>query len=508
MNRRLVLRVAAPAVAVGLLLLVASLAGIAIIDRLQADQTEMLTRHVAGLQAAEDLQIRVRQLRFHTFLYLLDPEDTRLNPVRIDEQNLETSLAAARAAAVGEEELAAVRAVEEAYTSYRKKQADLRAEVVRGRPSADFARLADSHPLIRVVEPCQELVRLNRERMNRVAADNRRLGQWAGIALLLLGLAGPAGGLLMGYGVARGLQRSLARLSVRVHDATQRLDQDVGSVSVVADGDLSGLDRQLDTLVNRVEVITERLQRQQLALLRADQLAAVGQLAAGIAHEVRNPLTSIQLLVEAALRPLNPQPLNDEDLRVIHREVVRLEGTVKTFLDFARLPPPQPARCDLRDVIAEARGLTRARAEQQHVAMAVAAPAEPVVAAVDRDQLRTVLVNLFLNAIDAMPGGGYLEVSLDAAGGDTATLAVCDTGMGIASAIADRLFTPFATTKPTGTGLGLSLSKRIVEEHGGRLAAHNRPEGGACFTITLPLSAKEEGRTTQAPGQSLLAERL
>jgi signal transduction histidine kinase len=334
--------------------------------------------------------------------------------------------------------------------------------------------------------------------MNRVADDNRRLGQRAGIALLLLGLAGPAGGLLMGYGVARGLQHSIARLSVRVHDATKRLDQDVGSVSVVADGDLSGLDRQLDTLVHRVEVVTERLQRQQLALLRADQLAAVGQLAAGIAHEIRNPLTSIQLLVESALRPVAPQPLNDEDLRVIHREVVRLEGTVQNFLDFARLPPPRPARCDLRDVIAEARGLTRGRAEQQRVQIAVTASSEPVNAPVDRDQLRTVLVNLFLNAIDAMPGGGSLEVSLDVADGDTASLAVRDTGTGIPSAIADRLFTPFATTKPTGTGLGLSLSKRIVEEHGGTLVAQNRPEGGACFTITLPLSGIEDEVTKQA----------
>src|SRR5262249_26519608 len=155
--------------------------------------------------------------------------------------------------------------------------------------------------------------------------------------------------------------------------------------------------------------------------------------------------------------------------------------TLQTFLDFARLPKPQRATCDVRDVVAQAVELVQARAGQQNVAISRRRPDQPVQASVDRDQLRTVLVNLCLNALDAMPHGERLAIDLDTASGGEVSLAVTDTGSGIDPEMLGRLFTPFASTKPTGTGLGLSLSRRIVEEHGGRLTAGNRPEGGACF---------------------------
>ncbi len=192
----------------------------------------------------------------------------------------------------------------------------------------------------------------------------------------------------------------------------------------------------------------------------------------------------------------NPTPLNTEDLRIIHREIARLEQTVQGFLDFARLPAPRRDRCDLREAVAQARDLIRARAEQQRVEVVVRVPDHPVPGFVDRGQFGTVLVNLFLNALDAMPKGGRLEVELESAANGGARLAVHDTGTGIPPEMAGRLFTPFATTKPTGTGLGLSLSSRILKEHGGDVTAGNRPQGGASFVVTLPgsvVSGQPEG---------------
>jgi signal transduction histidine kinase len=247
----------------------------------------------------------------------------------------------------------------------------------------------------------------------------------------------------------------------------------------------------MERVVIRVREVVARSQQQQQEMLRAEQLAAVGQLAASMAHEVRNPLTSIKLLVGAALRSRPPGALSAEDLRVIHDQVSRLEGKVKQLLDFARPPEAVPQPSDLRELVGHALELVRSRTEQSGVRVAVDVPEGPVVAEVDRDQFTAVLVNLFLNAADAMPHGGRLLVSLGRSPTGDVRLAVADTGTGIDAAMAGRLFTPFASTKQTGTGLGLSICRRVVRDHGGTLTGENRPEGGALFTILLPGRAGE-----------------
>jgi signal transduction histidine kinase len=493
-NQRLLFRVTAPAVLVGVLLLAACVAAVWYINRLQASLADVLSENATSLQASQELEIRVRQLRFHSLLYLMDPQPDRLGRIAEDQQLFEDALLPARRSAKSPEEQDVLHEIESGYAQYKEEQDRLRA-AVEHKPAAEFAKLVDSHPIKGlVVEPCQKLLTINKDKMNRTAAESQRVSSQVTWAMLVLGLAGPVGGLIMGYGVARGLRRSLYRLSVRVQDVAQRLDRDEASVNVAADGDLSGLDRQLQHIVEQVEDAAARLRRQQRELVRAEQLSAVGQLAASVAHEIRNPLTGIKMLVEGALRPRSSSPLNAEDLRVIHGEVVRLEQTVQHLLEFARLPAPEKASIDLREIVHQARDLVRVRAERQRVEVRVLTPDSPVVASVDRGQLSTVLVNLFLNALDAMPGGGRLDVRLEALASAGIRLFVNDTGDGIPPAIAARLFTPFATTKPTGTGLGLSLSKRILEEHDGSIEAANRPEGGASFLLTLPYCDREAGR--------------
>jgi signal transduction histidine kinase len=494
MNSKLTLRVAAPAVALGLLLLTACLAGVRYINRIQQNLAEILRENVTSLQAAHEVEISVRQLRFRSLLYLSDPTPVRNEPIIKAQKRFEEALIEAWESATTPEEKECVRKIESAYRQYQTELKRLRASAGPGQPVGAFHEVADNHPIDKVVIPCVQLLHINKEKMDQTAEDSQRQADQGYLAMLLLGVVGAVGGLVMGYGMARVLRQSIYRLGVRVHDMAQHLDRDVATVSVVADGDFTSLDRQMQHIVGQVEAVAERLQRQQRELLRAEQLAAVGQLAAGVAHEVRNPLTGIKMLVEAAQRPNTPRPLNAEDLRVIHREVARLEQTVQGLLDFARLPAPKRLRCDLRDAILPARDLLRARAEQQGVVVNFHDPGRPAVTLVDRGQLQTVLVNLLLNALDAMPTAGQVDVTWWPPTAGRLRIKVTDSGPGIAATVVDKLFTPFASTKPAGTGLGLSLSARIVEEHGGTITAANRPEGGACFIITLPELPAEDGR--------------
>jgi signal transduction histidine kinase len=504
MNRKILFQVTAPAILVGLLLAGACLVSALSIQRLQRNLSRILSQNVASLAAALELENRVRQLRYHSLLYLTEPNLANRASITDDEQKFEAALGEARQAANTPQEAEYVEKIARGFEQYRAEMANLRQQVKHHGPIKDLHLMTEINPIRHVVEPCERLKASSQEQLLASSRDSEFASNRAQLALLFLGLGGPIGGGLVGYGIVRGLTRTIAQLSVRVQDVVQRLNGpldrsqgdraggaviDVAQVTVAPGDDLGGLDRQMQHVVQRVEEVTNRLQRHHWEMLRAEQLAAVGRLAAGVAHEVRNPLTGMKLLVEAALRPGKRQPLSEEDLEVIHGEITRLEETVGNFLAFARLPAPQRQVCDLRAALARPLDLVRARARQQKVELTAAAPEAPVPVYLDAGQFHTVLVNLLLNALDAMPRGGALRVELEADDGEC-RLRVRDTGTGIAPEIAGRLFTPFASTKPTGTGLGLSLSRRIVEEHGGTISAANLPEGGACFTITLPRSVE------------------
>jgi signal transduction histidine kinase len=489
MNRRILMQVTGPAVIIGVLLLAACLVGAWYISRLQSDFANASSENLQSLEAAQDLEIRVRQLRFHSFLQLFDPSPTRKEAIAKDQEHFEQSLAVARELANTTEERRCVQEIDSGYQRYKRELALLPDEITKAGRNANLGKLADAHPVAYVVEPCQRLLQLNKEAMQRTALESNNASTRARLAILLLGLAGPAGGVIIGYGVARGLSRSIYQLSVRVQNIAQRLDQDVTSVQIAADGDLEILDRQLQHVVTKVEEVAERVQEHQRDMIRAEQLSAVGQLGASVAHEVRNPLTSIKMLVDAALRTKNRKPLTGEDLQVIRGEVVRLEQTVQGLLDFTRLPAPERRALDLGNAIQQAIDLVSPRARQQGVEISASRNETPLSVDADRSQLHTVLVNILLNALDVMPNGGSLTVSLERTQDQEARIAVSDTGPGISPDMFKRLFTPFASSKPTGTGLGLSISRRIIEEHGGRISAKNRERTGACFVITLPLSA-------------------
>jgi signal transduction histidine kinase len=485
MNYFLIGRYSWPLVSLGVLLAAACLASTWYINHLQSDLARAVRHDATRMEAADELQIHLRHLRFHSLMLAADPTGARRKAVDDDRRLVLGALATARREAHSEDDQRLLDTIESGYRAY---EAGLGLDGALGSTplsGQELIRWADAHPVQGLLLPCRELGDRQRERMDSGLERSEVQTTWAGGLLMGLGIAGALGGLLSGYASARSLHRRAAQLSVRVQAVQSQLDQEVGAMTVEAPGPFGNVDAQLDYVVGRVRDVCQRLQEQERDLLRAEQLAAVGQLAAGIAHEVRNPLTGIKFLVEGALRAPNPAPLTDEDLRLIRQEIIRIERTVQGLLDFARTPPPDRRPHDLRGLVFEAVGVARARAGAKTVGLRVVPAPGPVAASVDRDQFLSLLTNLLLNAIDATPPGGDVEVQTRHAPG-LLTIEVADTGPGIDPAIATRLFTPFATTKATGTGLGLTIAQRVARDHGGTLTATNRTGGGACFTLTLP----------------------
>ncbi len=171
---------------------------------------------------------------------------------------------------------------------------------------------------------------------------------------------------------------------------------------------------------------------------------------------------------------------------MIEHEIRRMERTLQIFLDFARPPQPRRRRLDPAAAAERVFALVAGRAKKQGVSLRLTQPPTPAWLQADQDQLQQLLLNLVLNALDAMPHGGAVEVELRPPRDGQIELHVRDNGPGIAPHILPKVFETFVSSKETGVGLGLPLSKRIAEDHGGSLSAYNLPEGGASFVVRLP----------------------
>lgn len=293
------------------------------------------------------------------------------------------------------------------------------------------------------------------------------------------------------WAIGRRVERTFNDVAGAVRIAKERL----GHESLPPATSAAGVVTQLRGLVEGIDRIIDDRRQREREVMRADQLALVGQLAAGVAHELRNPLTSVKMLVQTYLREATRQGFSTEDLEIIEQEIRRMERCLQRFLDFARPPQPESRPVSLTGLIDQTFALVDGRAHRQNVTLKFERPPVPIIAEADEDQVRQLLVNLVLNALDAMPDGGNIEVRLDDDGNGFAELRVLDSGPGIPEQLFPTLFDPFVSTKETGIGLGLAVSHRIAAGHGGNLSAVNRPEGGACFLLRLPVSQLVAART-------------
>jgi two-component system NtrC family sensor kinase len=330
----------------------------------------------------------------------------------------------------------------------------------------------------------------------------KNLYVFLGITLLAMGLVSIVA-MIVAYHISRPI-RAMADAAKKIAEGDYsqkvevRSDDEIGFLANNFNNmvsELVGAHQELrnwgETLERKVEQRTAELKAMQAHLIQSEKLAGVGKLAAGVAHEINNPLTCVLTNSSLILSDLPPDDPRREDLQTIVDETLRCRKIVKGLLDFARQTKPQKQTISLNKVAEDVLSLVKNQASFQNVSIGTELDSgiPPVLA--DADQMRQVVLNIILNAADAMPQGGTLRVrSCLEPESSRVMLKISDTGPGIPAEIQNRLFEPFFTTKKTGTGLGLAIAYGIMERHKGELKLESSPGHGTTISVILPTDAK------------------
>ena len=278
------------------------------------------------------------------------------------------------------------------------------------------------------------------------------------------------------------------------------------TVSAKPEGGTSALEREVRTLANRWKDFCTHCQGAHDAeMLQAEHLATMGELAAGVAHEIRNPLAGIAGAIEIITKDFPKDHPDREVMEDLRQEVRRIEKVLNDLLAYAKPKPPQFGRADLKEILARTLYLARQQTGLKNVEFSIQVSPDLPPFRMDAEQLHQVLLNLVLNGVQAIDGVGKITLAakVNAPGGpgqaDLVEISVSDNGAGIPPESLERIFRPFYTTKRGGTGLGLSLCRRIIRQHGGTLSVESQLGKGSRFILRLPLRpAVEESREVYA----------
>jgi two-component system, NtrC family, sensor histidine kinase HydH len=466
------------------------------VSNLQHNSSEIVTNYMASVRAAYELEISVREVRRQFFRYLHYGDRKYLEPVPRMKERMHDWLVEAERVSYTPFEQEQMREVRTGYEHFWANYDQFTRELPEG-PNDELRQQIDRALTKEILEPAQNYQKFNEVSLNNAYRENEELAGRLIAGLVGLGIFGAAAGIAIGWLVASSFHRSMAATEVQLRTTAQQLNRVAGPY--VGPDEIHLGSGELDAAVRSVSAsaaaVIERLDRSERDTLRAEQLAYVGQMAAGIAHEVRNPLMAIKILVQKAIECRTGQTFQPRDLRVLETEIVRVEQIITHFLDFARPPRIEKQVLEVRPLLERATASLEARAEQQDVHLRCLTPIEPVFLDVDAGQFQQVLYNLLINALDVLPAGGNVKVELSLEQShpeavQTAVIQVEDDGPGLPAHLGEHIFEPFVSSKASGLGLGLSICRRIVEAHGGALRGANGPQG-AVFTMRLPVVESE-----------------
>ncbi len=444
--------------------------------------TSLIDKNLASSQAAEGLEIALLKQKGYLTYYFLDGNPEWLHKLQENHQSFLELLRQAHHSATSPVMTNILKRIESQYRDYSSG----REQVINLYKAGERDKGAKLHADIRqqfleIYDLCDSYKLINQGIITQIKNDSRSQARFIKILVLLILPSVVLLGLFLAYILTKQLLEPIRQLS---------METGLRTGAVGEQDEVQALSRRVHHLIDNVDQAQSKLEQSQEHLLQSEKMALVGRLAAGVAHSIRNPLTSVKMRLFSMGRTLDLTPTQQEDFEVISEEIRHIDTIVANFLEFSRPPKLKMQKISPSDVVDMALQLLKHRLESYNVEVKLQRHRPLPEIWADPDQLKEVLVNLLTNACEAMDHGGTIiiqegETFLQSIG-QVVFIQVSDNGPGIPEAIQEKIFQPFFTTKEEGTGLGLSIAARILGEHGGWLDLESREGQGVTFTMHLP----------------------
>jgi len=445
--------------------------------------TSIIDRNLAAFQSAAALESALVNQKGFVSYYFLDGNPDWLRQLGEYRQIFKEQLNRARSLAENSRQIDAVNHIEREYQLYVAEKD----RVIHYYKTGNFETSAKLHKKVRnrffkILEFTEKFKTIHKNRVFQARQESHvqalKLRYIAGTAMVMvIGLS-----LLLAFVLANQILDPLRKLA-REANRNGRIDK--------PDNEVKALRLSMEDLIEDAGQTHVELERSREHLLQAEKMAMVGKLAAGMAHSIRNPLTSVKMRLFSLSRSLEMTDYQREDFDVISEEIRHTDTIVQNFLEFARPPKLKTQQISPSVVVDMAIQLLEHRLKSYEVNVKIIRKQPLPEIQIDPEQLKEVFVNIMENACEAMGAGGSIviieEVSSVQPSKKAAVIRLSDYGPGISESVIEKVFQPFFTTKDEGTGLGLSIASRIIEEHGGRLEVKSREGEGTTFIIKLPI---------------------
>lgn len=465
-------------------------------NRMQQNTSEILVKNVSNLKLAEELEIALMDMKGLTSYYILDGDEEWLK-IFSEKQALFIKWfanAQQKGHSVKEKMLLGeintlykkyLKYHKEVVYSYRQGETDHAVSILMG----DMRETFNS-----IYEKCEELLSFNEDMMNAtnllIEKDNRMINR----ITFAIGVLGILLGIVLGLVLARSITHPIYELVLKVKGATK--EEFIEKIDISEETELEHLSKHVRRLIEKIHEVNKDLEQSQMMLIRSEKLATLGQMAAGLAHEIRNPLTAIKILIFTLQKESTENSQMMKDYAVILKEIDRMENFLQNFLTFARPPESNLAAIDINKIMRHTLNLLTPQIRNKKINLIESFNQEDAFIYGDSEQIQIVLANVILNAIQSVNDEGIIEIESEIKGriGEPDAyiqIKITDNGTGISQALINSLFDPFVTSKEKGTGLGLFIVHQIIINHGGRIEAFNNSDKGATFIITLPCKGEK-----------------